>query len=125
MAGYQFPFEKLETWQDARKLVKSIYELTKDFPAEERYGLTSQINRAAVSVASNLAEGSSRTSLKDQGHFSQLAFSSLLELACQINLATDIGFSTEECARNLRKDIDKLAYRINALRKSQIARAKK
>jgi len=125
MAGYLFPFEKLETWQDARKPVKIIYELTRHFPAEERYGLTGQINRAAVSVASNLAEGSSRTSMKDQGHFSQLAFSSLMELACQINLAADIGYSTEECAKNLRKDIDKLAYKINALRKSQIARAKK
>jgi len=124
MDSYLFPFEKLETWQDARRLVKGIYELTRRFPVEGRYGLTSQINRAAVSVASNLAEGSSRTSLKDQGHFSQQAFSSLMELACQINLASDIGFSTEECASKLRKDIDKLAYRINALRKPQIARAK-
>lgn len=125
MDSHLFPFEKLETWQDARRLVKSIYEFTRRFPAEERYGLTSQINRAAVSVASNLAEGSSRISLKDQGHFSQLAFSSLMELACQISLASDIGFSTKEYASKLRKDIDKLAYRINALRKSQIARAKK
>jgi len=125
MNGYLFPFEKLEVWQDARKLVRMIYETTKRFPNEERFGLTSQINRAAVSVASNLAEGSSRTSYKDQGHFSQIAFSSLMELACQLNLASDIGFTTEELAGSLRKDICRLANKINALRKSQLTRAKK
>lgn len=66
----QFPFEKLEVWQDARKLVAGIYQCSRSFPKEERFGLTSQMTRAAVSVANNLAEGSGRSSLKDQAHFS-------------------------------------------------------
>jgi four helix bundle protein len=77
MSTYTFPFEKLEAWQDAKKLVIDIYATTKIFPDAEKFGLINQINRAAVSVASNLAEGSSRTSLKDQAYFSQLAYSSL------------------------------------------------
>lgn len=84
-AGYQFPFEKLDVWQEASSFVKRVYMMTRAFPAEEKFGLASQLNRAAVSVASNLAEGSCRVSFKDQAHFSQLAYSSLMEAACQIS----------------------------------------
>ena len=77
---YQFSFEKLEVWQLAKELVLQIYGISKKFPDSEKYGLMSQMNRAAVSVASNIAEGSSRISKKDQAHFSQLAYSSLMEL---------------------------------------------
>jgi four helix bundle protein len=124
MHRHLFPFEKLEVWQESRRLVTAVYALTKRFPAEERFGLTSQLNRAAVSVASNLAEGSGRSSLRDQGHFSQLAYSSLMEVACQISLASDIGFTTVENTGKLRQDIDRLANKINALRNSQLARSK-
>jgi four helix bundle protein len=75
-----------------KKMVIDIYKTTKGFPDVEKFGLTNQINRAAVSVASNLAEGSSRTSMKDQAYFSQLAFSSLMELACQISIAQELNF---------------------------------
>jgi four helix bundle protein len=125
MGGYQFPFEKLEVWQCARKLVKTSYELTRSFPSEEKYGLSSQLNRAAVSVASNLAEGSSRMSFKDQGHFSQMAYSSLMEFACQITLAVDLGYTAPDKEHKLRQDINMLANKINALRTSQLLRAKK
>ena len=70
MNDYSFPFEKLEAWKDAKRLVIDMYKIAKSFPENEKFGLTNQITRAAVSVASNLAEGSSRTSLKDQAHFS-------------------------------------------------------
>ena len=70
--GYLFPFEKLEVWQLAKELALNIYNISKKFPSNEQYGLTSQINRAAISVASNLAEGSSRTSQKDQAYFHSL-----------------------------------------------------
>jgi four helix bundle protein len=59
MQGREFPFEKLRVWQESRQLVKDIYGLTRDFPKSEVYGLVSQLNRAAVSVACNLAEGCS------------------------------------------------------------------
>ena len=90
MSRTLFPFEKLRVWQSAREFVKEIYFVTRSFPASEMYGLTSQLNRAAVSVAANLAEGSSRTSRKDQAHFSQLAYSSLMEVASLIILSVDL-----------------------------------
>jgi four helix bundle protein len=124
MNDYLFPYERLQTWQDARTLVKSVYELTGTFPGTEKFGLVSQLNRAAVSVASNLAEGSSRTSFKDQGHFSQLAYSSLMEVACQITLTSDLMYVTQSDLLNMRQDISVLANKINALRKSQLKRAK-
>ncbi|HEY1080747.1 MAG TPA: four helix bundle protein, partial [Prosthecobacter sp.] len=87
----QFPFEKLEVWQDARRLVGAVYQETKDFPKSELYGMTSQINRAAVSVANNLAEGAARASMKDQAHFSNQAYGSLMETASDLIIATDLG----------------------------------
>jgi len=119
-----FPFEKLEAWHDAKRLIKDIYKMTKCFPDTEKFGLTNQINRAAVSVASNLAEGSSRTSLKDQAHFSQMAYSSLMEPACQISIAEELGFLDNEAYPSLRNSIEILSKKINALRHSQIRRVR-
>src|SRR2546427_8868772 len=87
----EYPFEKLRVWQAARELAKAIYPPTSTFPRKEIYGLTSQCNRAAVSVAANLAEGSSRRSRKDQAHFSEIAYASLAELACLLILCKDVG----------------------------------
>ncbi len=121
---YLFPFEKLEVWQLAKKLVLAIYDVSKRFPANEQYGLISQINRAVISVASNLAEGSSRISQKDQAHFSQLAYGSLMEVTCQLDIAKELGFIKEEEYKKLRQSIGVLSSKINALRRSQKERAK-
>jgi four helix bundle protein len=118
--GHTFPFEKLRVWQDSRELVTLIYSITKEFPKSELFGLSSQINRAAVSVAANLAEGSARISKRDQAHFSQLAYSSLMEVACLLMLAMDQTFITEEVLDDLRAKIASIAFQINALRSSQI-----
>ena len=69
---HQYAFEKLSVWQDSKELVKLIYEVTGNFPPDERYGLTSQIRRAAISVSSNLAEGTSRTTNADQARFTTI-----------------------------------------------------
>jgi len=71
-SGAAFPHEKLDTWRMAKELAVSIYRLTAPHPNEERFGLVNQLRRAAVSVMSNLAEGSGRASYRDQAHFSQL-----------------------------------------------------
>lgn len=71
---------------------REIYFITKQFPVAEQFGLSSQIKRAAVSVMSNIAEGSARISRKDQAHFSQLAYSSLMEAASQLHLSQEMGF---------------------------------
>jgi len=96
MDNYQFSFEKLEVWQLARILTTDIYKHTANFPQEEKYLLTSQLRRAAVSVASNLAEGSTRTSAKDKAHFTTVAFSSLMEVFNHLIIAVDLGYLDNE-----------------------------
>ena len=123
MSDYRLPFEKLGVWQDAKCLVKDVYTMTKDFPATEKFGLVSQMNRAVVSVASNLAEGSSRASLKDQAHFSQIAYGSLMELACQVVLAEELEFTSRDTGSAFRIKFVALANKINALRNSQLKRS--
>lgn len=118
-----FPFEKLEVWQDARRLVLSVYAETKSFPKAEMFSLVSQMNRSAVSVASNLAEGSVRSSLKDQAHFSNQAYSSLMEGACQVIISTDLGYIRTENSDLLLGSIQDLSVRIHNLRESQLRRA--
>ena len=120
----QYSFEKLKFWDDIRLLVKQIYLLTKSFPEDERYGLISQMRRSAISVSSNIAEGTSRTSLKYQAHFSQLSYSSLMELLSQSVLSFDLGFLKEHDYNELRLQIESLSRQINALRKSQLERSK-
>ena len=112
----EFSFEKLRAWQKARLWVKEIYLITQAFPVEERYGLTNQLRRAAVSVASNLAEGNGRQSEKDRAHFCNLAFSSLLEALNQCILANDLGYLSPEKLLLLRQSSDELARLIAGLR---------
>jgi four helix bundle protein len=83
-----FPHEKLDVWQLAKSLAGRVYSLTSGLPKEDRFGLVNQMRRAGALVISNLAEGSGRTSARDQAHFSQLAFGSLLELDAQLQTFT-------------------------------------
>jgi four helix bundle protein len=80
-------YRELIVWQKAMKLVQSIYSLTKDFPKEEVYALTSQIRRAAVSIPSNIAEGQGRDSTKEFLHHLSIAYGSLMEVETQILIA--------------------------------------
>ena len=116
-----YPFEKLRVWQSARTLIKNVYRATKSFPRAETYGLTSQTNRAAVSVAANLAEGASRTGRKDQAHFSQIAYGSLMELACLLIIAVDLEILSADRETKLREEIEAVSRQLNALRSTQLA----
>src|SRR5206468_3497366 len=82
-----FNFEKLDVWQEAIRFADLVYELTGDFPNEERFGLTNQMRRAAVSISSNLAEGSSRASHTDFARFVEIATGSLFEVVSQTTIA--------------------------------------
>lgn len=119
MSDYVFAFEKLKAWQMAKDLAISVYGVTQNFPSEEKFGLVSQLRRASVSIASNLAEGSARQSSKDQAHFSQLAYSSLVEVVCQLKIAYELGYMSAEVHKRLRQRAGKLSYMINALQASQ------
>ena len=115
-----YPFEKLRVWQSARELIKGVYRNTKAYRRNEVYGLISQTNRAAVSVAANLAEGSSRTSRKDQAHFSQIAYG-LMELACLLIVAVDLEILAADREARLREEIEGVSRQLNALRTSQVS----
>jgi four helix bundle protein len=116
---YLYSFEKLEVWQLSRELTGQVYRVSRDFPKEEMYGLTSQIRRACISVASNIAEGTSRMTGKDQAHFSSMAFSSLMETLNQLIIANDLEYLDNENLLELRTKINAISIRLIALRKSQ------
>jgi four helix bundle protein len=117
---HTYAFEKLEVWKKAKDLATSLYAVTSSFPQEEKFGIVSQIRRAAVSVASNIAEGSSRSSAKDQAHFSQIAYGSLMEVLCQITIANELEFLTNESVGDLRQKIEEISRMLNSLRKFQL-----
>lgn len=118
---HTYSFEKLGAWQQARKLVIKTYHLTKTYPAEEKFGLVNQMRRAAVSVCSNLAEGSSRKTVKDQAYFYNISFSSLMELLNQLIISVDLGWLQNEPFHEIRSEIENVAYKINTLRNSRIS----
>ena len=117
---YQHSFEKLVVWQESIDLVELIYTVTKKFPSDEKFGLISQMKRATVSISSNLAEGTARKTNKDKAHFSTLAFSSTMEILCQIIISKRLKFISEEEYLSLREKVFKISNMLKALRKSQL-----
>lgn len=117
---YTYSFEKLEVWIEAKSLAKEIYKLTNNFPKEEKFGLTSQLRRATVSICSNIAEGSARKTNKDKAHFTTIGFSSAVEVLNQLILIYELNFITEDTYLKLRKNIESITNKLNALRNHQI-----
>ena len=117
---FEYSFERLEVWKESIKLVKLIYDITKSFPVSEKYGLTSQLRRASVSISSNLAEGTSRNTDKDKAHFTTLSFSSSMEVLNQLIIAKELNFIKEIDYIVIRKQISKITNMLNSLRNSQL-----
>ncbi|PCE66741.1 four helix bundle protein [Sediminicola luteus] len=115
-----YAFEKLEVWQSSKELVLDIYRLSKLFPPEEKFGLSSQLRRAAISISSNLAEGSSRPTGKDQAHYSSIAYGSLMETLNQLIISNELEYITKTDLLMLRAQIHKISNQINALRRWQL-----
>lgn len=118
MNGIEYSFEKLTVWQEAKKLVVEVYHLLDDFPKFEKYALCDQIRRAIVSVPSNIAEGSSRKSLKEQIHFLEIAYGFLMETYNQLLIAIALNYITEESVGAIKPNIDSVAKMINGLSNS-------
>lgn len=121
----KYSFENLTVWKESVKLSVLIYNTTKLFPKEETYGLISQIKRAIVSVSSNIAEGSSKSSMKDQTRFSEISFGSLMEVLNQIILAYNLQYIDYKKYEEIREEIDYVAKLLSGYRKSQIERGNK
>ena len=111
------PHHELRVWQEAMELVTRIYSVTKTFPADERYGLTSQIRRASVSVPSNIAEGAARGSRKEFIHFLTISRGSLSELDTQLRIAMNLEYVTD--IDSLVADVERLQAALGSLIKSQ------
>ena len=113
-------YRDLVAWQKAMDLVERIYVATADFPREERYGLTSQVRRAAVSVPSNIAEGQGRRTSDDEFvRFLQIAMGSLAELQTQLELAGRLHFLDKQRATALRSSSDEVGRLLSGLVKSR------
>ena len=118
MECHLFSFENLEVYTKARLLVKEVYMLQEVFPKEERYALCDQLRRAASSIPANIAEGSGRSSLKEKIHFIEIAYGSLMEVFCELQTASDLGYITEERIEKLRPLITDIAKMLSGLRNS-------
>lgn len=118
MVGIEYSFQKLKVWQEAKKLVVDVYHLLDNFPKFEKFALCDQIRRAIVSVPSNIAEGSGRRSLKEQIHFLEIAYGSLMETYNQLLIAIDLTYITEESVEAIKPSIDAVAKMINGLSNS-------
>jgi four helix bundle protein len=110
------PHQRLDVWRDAMDLVVAVYAHSAAFPDTERFGLTSQIRRAAVSVPSNIAEGAARKSKPELLHFCAVARGSLSEVDTQLQIADRLGFA--ERTSELQELLDRTFARLNALMKS-------
>lgn len=114
---YIFSFEKLDVWQNSRKLIFTIYKLTANFPSTEIYGITSQIKRSVSSIATNIAEGTSRNTNKDKAHFLTISFSSATETLNHLIISKDLDYITEEEYFLCRENLEKICNQINSLKK--------
>jgi four helix bundle protein len=108
-------FKKIEVWQRSRRFVVSVYELTKLFPHEERFDMTSQLKRAAVSVPANIAEGSKKGQ-KDFARYLKIAEGSASEVECLLILAQDVKHAPAERIEPLLREIDEIQRMLNTFR---------
>jgi four helix bundle protein len=116
-----FNFEKLDIWQKAIDFADRIYNETRGFPADERFGLTTQMRRAAVSVSSNIAEGSSRTSKSDFSRFTEIAAGSVFEVVSQAFIARRQKFLREDQFQEIYTAAEEQSRMLSGLRKSLLS----
>ena len=113
-----FSFEKLDVWQKSIDFADLVYKTTRAFPDDERFGLTSQMRRAAVSVSSNIAEGSSRFSKPDFARFLEIATGSVFEVVSQSFVSRREGFLNEENFKKIYAAAEKQGHMLSGLRNS-------
>lgn len=108
-------FRDLEVWRVSMDLVAKVYEITREFPKSEQFGLASQLQRSAVSIPSNIAEGSGRGTRKDFAHFLDQARGSLFEVITQLEISRSLSFGNSDEIKAIQMEYEILGMRINAL----------
>lgn len=117
---YVYSFEKLEVWKEAKEFTKKIYKLTTAFPESEKFGLTSQIGRASISICSNIAERYARKTNKGKAHYATMSFSSAVKALNQLMISKELGFLTNQQYQNCGSNLESITNKLNSLRKYQI-----
>ena len=116
----EFSYRKLRVYKHAKELVLYVYGLLKFFPKEENYALCDQLRRAVISIPSNIAEGMGRISTKEQLHFVEIAFGSLNEVMCQLEIAQELGFINSEQLSQADERIRVIAQMLSGLRSTKL-----
>ncbi len=122
--GYIFSFEKLEVWQNTKNLTLFVYGITNAFPTNEQYGISSQLKRSVSSIATNIAEGTSRETPKDKAYFLTVAYSSAMETLNHLIIAKELQYLSEENYLNCREQLEKICNQINSLKKYFLSQSK-
>ena len=112
----KYSFKNLDAYKEAKNLVKMVYGLIEQFPKVETYALCDQLRRAVISIPSNIAEGSGRISAKDQAHFFEMAFGSLMEVHCQMDIACDLGYINQTELTQVEEQVRTIAAILSGLR---------
>jgi four helix bundle protein len=115
-------FKDLDAWKHGHEAVLLVYKITKNFPHDEQFGLTTQMRRAAVSVTSNIAEGFGRHTAKDKTQFYAIAKGSVLELQSQLQVAKDLSYITTETCKSIDEALERTARLIFGLIRSASSR---
>lgn len=115
-----YSFETLDAWKKAKELTVYIYQVTKEFPREENFGMTSQIRRASISVCSNLAEGNSKYSGKEKARYTETSYCSMMELLNQALISFELEYLGGEAVNQIRTKVDELSLILTQLRKKQL-----
>jgi len=110
--------KQLNVWKMGLEFVTTIYNLTESFPVEERYGLTSQMRRAAVSVVSNISEGAARRSSKERKRFYEIARSSLVEIDAQLEISMRLNFLKTKDIKQASKQMNEIFAMLTKLKSS-------
>jgi four helix bundle protein len=116
-AGFR-SYQDLDVWKKGLAIAKFMYQATANFPVDERFGLTNQIRRAAVSIPSNIAEGHARLSTAEFQRFISIAMGSIAELETQILLSADLGFLTEAISQEALRQLDEIGKMARGLHRS-------
>ena len=113
-----FYYRKLDVYHQSLQLVKNVYQISSCFPTQERNALSNQMQRAAVSVPCNIAEGMGRFSIKERIHFVEIANGSLMEVMCQLEIAYQLGYIRMEQMQEQERLVSEIARMLFGLRKS-------
>lgn len=116
MREKKYDYKELGVYKESKRLVTMVYALLKKFPKEEQYALCDQLRRAVISVPSNVAEGLGRYSAKEQVHFIEIAYGSLREVDCQLDIACDLNYISVEDMRDVQTQIARTGALLSGVR---------